>query len=93
MKSSLKSLLIGLVIVVVLATAGYFIVKKFVVSADVQDEKADSDLNKDDKVDLLDLNLLIKAVGDKSENPKFDLDKNGQVNSLDINVLMKNIEK
>ena len=79
--------------VIILAVAGYFVVKKFIVSADVQDGKADSDLNKDDKVDLLDLNLLIKAVGDKSENPKFDLDQNGQVNSLDINVLMKNIEK
>jgi len=93
MKSSLKTLLIGLIVVVILAGAGYFIVKRFIVSADVPDEKADSDLNKDGKVDLLDLNLLIKAVGDKSENPKFDLDRNGQVNSLDINVLMKNIEK
>jgi len=91
MKSTLISLIIGLVIIIALGVGGYLIIKKFSASADVvgQVNCDDADLNKDGKVNALDLNSLLNAISSQSENPKYDINKDGKVDSQDTNALMK----
>lgn len=88
MKSTLVSLIIGAVIVIALGVGGYFIVKKLTVGADVNTAKS-ADFNSDGKVDGLDLNLLLKAIENKSENPKYDLNSDGKVDSTDADIISK----
>ena len=88
MKNKLTSILITIVILVLLVGAGYMLYTRSV-SADTADEMT-ADLNNDNKVDSQDLNSLLKAVGDKSENPKFDVNQDGIVDSTDVDALLKN---
>jgi len=64
------------------------LVKRFA-SADVSTTEKSCDLNKDGKVDALDINAMISAISDKSENPNFDLNKDGKVDNLDLNICLK----
>lgn len=88
MKNKLTSILITIVVLALLVMAGYMLYTRYV-SADTADEVV-ADLNNDSKVDSQDLNSLLKAVGDKSENPKFDVNQDGSVNSTDVDTLLKN---
>jgi len=92
MRSTVTTLIIGLIIVLLVGGGGYLLYKKFKASADVSGttgncEKAD--LNKDSVVNSLDLNMLVSAVASNSQNPKFDLNGDGKVDNGDIDVLMK----
>jgi len=89
MRSTFISLIIGLAIILIVGFGGYFLVKKFRVSADIKASSQSADLNRDGKVDSLDLNSLLTAISDESENPKFDLNSDGQLDQGDINELMK----
>ncbi len=89
MRSTLVSLLIGLIVIAVLGVGGYFVLKKFRVGADVATQEKSADLNKDEKVDGLDLNMLLKAISEKSENPNFDLNSDGKVDSTDADLLAR----
>jgi flagellar basal body-associated protein FliL len=88
MKNKLTSILVTIIILALLVAAGYMLYTRYV-SADVSDEVT-ADMNNDDKVDSQDLNSLLKAVGDKSENPKFDVNQDGAVDSTDVDTLLKN---
>lgn len=88
MKNKLTSILVAVVVLGLMMLAGYMLYTRYV-SADTVDEVA-ADLNNDSKVDSQDLNSLLKAVGDKSENPKFDVNQDGSVDSTDVDTLLKN---
>ncbi len=88
MKSKFTSILVTIVVLALLIGAGYMLYTRYV-SADTADEVI-ADLNNDNKVDSQDLNSLLKAVGDKSENPKFDVNQDGAVDSADVDTLLKN---
>lgn len=88
MKSEFTSILVTIVVLALLIGAGYMLYTRYV-SADTADEVI-ADLNNDNKVDSQDLNSLLKAVGDKSENPKFDVNQDGAVDSADVDTLLKN---
>jgi hypothetical protein len=77
--------------VAIVVLGAYFVYTKLIVNADANSVSAD--LNNDGTVNALDLNSLIKAVDDKSENPKFDLNNDGKVDSSDIDVLIKSWPK
>jgi len=91
MKSTVTTLIIGLIIVLVVGGGGYLLYNKFKASADVSGTGncEQADLNKDGAVNSLDLNMLISAIAGNSQNPKFDLNKDGKVDNSDIDVLMK----
>ncbi|MDH4358861.1 MAG: dockerin type I domain-containing protein [Candidatus Berkelbacteria bacterium] len=89
MRSTLISLIIGVVVVALIGVGGYFLVKKLQASADVETSAKSADLNADNKVDGLDLNLLLKAIENKSEAPRYDLNSDSKVDSNDIDVLEK----
>ncbi len=52
--------------------------------------KCTGDISEDNKVDILDFNLLIVNWGDNPGNKKADLDKNNRVDILDFNTLIVN---
>ena len=91
MRSTITSLLIGLVIIGVLGFGGYYLIKKFTASADVTSTANCqlTDLNKDGQVNTLDLSMITTAISNNSENPNYDLNTDGKVNNDDISVLMK----
>lgn len=91
MKSTIISLLIGLIIIAGLGFGGYYLYKKFKVSADESSggNCQLADLNKDGQVNALDLSMITTAISNNSENPNYDLNKDGKVNNDDISVLMK----
>ena len=89
MRSTLVSLLIGLIVIAVLGVGGYLVLKKFKVGADVATQEKSADLNKDEQVDGLDLNMLLKAISEKRENPNFDLNSDGKVDSTDADLLAR----
>lgn len=87
MRSSLTSMLIAIVVIGGIIVAGFLIYKKFSVSADtaVESSCAKADINKDGKVNSLDLNMLVKAVGQGStDTAKYDINADRQVNNSDI---------
>jgi len=92
MKSTITALIVGLLIVLIVGGGGYLLYKKFKASADVPSGTGNcelADFNKDGAVNSLDLNMLITAIANNSQNPKFDLNKDGKVDNADIDVLMK----
>ena len=95
MRSSITSIIIGLVVIAVIGFGGYFIIKKFRASADTESSGTtlSADLNKDGKVDALDMNILTNAISAKSTDKKYDLNKDGEVNSLDLNILINQYKK
>ena len=56
-----------------------------------------TDLNKDGKVNILDITIVAVAYGSKPGDPKWnalaDLDKNGQINIIDISMVAKDYGK
>lgn len=88
MKNKILSIFIWIIAIGLFGFAGYYAYSKISVSADSQ--SADYDLNNDGIINALDLNSLIKAVDDKSENPKFDLNGDSKIDSTDIDALIKN---
>ncbi|MCX6809342.1 MAG: dockerin type I domain-containing protein [Candidatus Berkelbacteria bacterium] len=95
MRSSITSIIIGLVIIAAVGFGGYLIIKKFRASADTESSGTtlSADLNKDGKVDALDLSVLTTAMSEKSTDKKYDLNKDGEVNSLDLNILINQYKK
>lgn len=93
MRSVVSSILVGVLIIGGLGTLGYFAGKKLLVGADTEVTRANPDINRDGKVNNLDLNLLIKAVSAKSKDKKYDLNGDGKVDNLDVNYLSKNWKK
>jgi len=89
MRSTLISLIIGLLVVAGVGFGGYYLIKKLSVSADVDSSVESADFNADQIVDGLDLNMLLKAVSNESENPKYDLNNDSKVDSLDADELTK----
>jgi uncharacterized protein (UPF0333 family) len=90
MKSTFSSILIGIVIIAIIGLGGYYVVKKFTASADVEvgNRTVSADFNGDGKIDALDLNSLINAMEAKSTDAKFDLNSDGKVDSLDLNIFI-----
>lgn len=87
MKSSLISMLIAVLVIGGIILGGFLIYKKFSVSADTSVESSctKADINKDSKVNSLDLNMLIKAVAQKStDTAKYDINSDKVVDSADI---------
>lgn len=95
MRSTVISILIGLVIIGAVGFGGYYIVNKLKASADIESGAtvASTDLNKDGKTDALDLNMLVNAISSKSKDAKFDLNRDGKLDSLDLNVLISHYKK
>jgi hypothetical protein len=95
MRSTIISVLIGLVIIGAVGFGGYYIVNKLKASADIESgaTAVNTDLNKDGKTDALDLNMLVNAISNKSKDAKFDLNKDGKLDALDINVLINHYKK
>lgn len=87
MRSSVLGVIIALVIIVALGGGGYLVYKKFIASADVASPLKNADLNGDGKVNSLDINILIRAIGEKSANPNYDLNSDGVVDNLDMKVI------
>jgi len=97
MKSTLTSLIIGLLIILAVGFGGYYVINRLRASADVEEGGTtavkSADINKDGKVDALDLNAMINAIATKSTDKKYDLNNDGLVNSLDLNILINNYTK
>jgi len=89
MRSTFITVIIAVLIIGALVVGGYFVFKKFNVSADVESQTKSADLNNDGKIDGLDLNVLLNAISDKSENPKFDLNGDGKIDSSDADELSR----
>ena len=88
MRSTALSIIIALVIILGLGGGAYLLIKKFTASADVESGPKSADLNSDQKVDALDLNILIRAISEKSENMKYDINNDGAIDNLDQKALM-----
>ncbi len=96
MKSTLTSLIIGLIIILIVGFGGYYVINKLRASADVDSSTTaatNADINKDSKVDALDLNALVNAIAAKSKDKKYDLNGDGAVDNLDLNILISNYSK
>jgi hypothetical protein len=96
MRSTLTSLIIGLLIILAVGVGGYYVVNKLRASADVESTSTAStsaDINKDGKVDALDLNAMVNAIANKSTDKRFDLNSDSKVDSLDLNILINNYTK
>lgn len=93
MRSTIGSLIIGLVIVTVIGGGGYLLYKKFVASADTASTAPSADLNSDGKVDSLDLNLMIKQISSKVYDARFDLNQDGTIDSADLDIINNNYKK
>jgi len=89
MKSTVISIILGIIIVAAVGLGVWLIIRKFTANADVSGTEKSCDLNKDEKVDALDINAMISAISDKSENPNYDLNKDGKVDNLDLNICLK----
>ncbi len=89
MKNKILTIATLLIVIACVGVGGFFIYKNFAVNADVEG-KPETDLNNDGQTNSQDLNALLKAVDDKSENPKFDVNKDGAVDSSDVDTLIKN---
>jgi len=88
MRKKVTSIILAVVVLVAVIVAGYLIYKKFIASADVESSVV-TDLNGDNQTNAQDLNVLLKAIENKSENPKFDLNGDGKVDSSDADTLLK----
>jgi len=96
MRSTLTSLIIGLLIILAVGFGGYYVVNKLRASADVETESStaiSADINKDGKVDALDLNALITAISSKNTDKRYDLNSDSKVDNLDLNILINNYSK
>lgn len=97
MRSTLTSLIIGLIIILAVGFGGYYVIHRLRASADVESTtttaSSNADINKDGKVDALDLNALVNAISKKSTDKKYDLNGDGKVDSLDLNILINNYTK
>lgn len=92
MRSSLVSMLIGILVIGGVVLGGFMLYKKFSVGADTLTESSCSkaDINKDGKVNSLDLNSLIKAIGEGasgSSATKYDINSDDKVDNSDVNTL------
>jgi len=91
MRSTVISIILGIVIIVGVGYGGYYVVKKLRVGADIESSSTvDVDLNGDGVVNALDLSMMTKAISDGSSDKKFDLNNDGKLNSLDLNVFLNN---
>lgn len=91
MRSTITTLIIGIIIVGIIGGGGYLLYTKFKVSADVSSTGncGQADFNKDSQVNSLDLNMLISAIANNSENPSYDLNSDSKTTNADIDVLTK----
>lgn len=90
MRSSIVSMLIAILVIGGVILGGFLLYKKFSASADTvtQSSCVKSDINKDSKVNSLDLNLLIKAVAQKSTDlTKYDINSDKAIDDADIQSL------
>jgi len=87
MRSTAVSIIIALAIILAIGGGAYLVIKKFTASADVVSVPKNPDLNNDGKVDAQDLNILIRAISQKSENTIYDLNDDGKVDTLDEKTL------
>lgn len=91
MRSTVISIILGIVIIVGVGYGGYYVVKKLRANADVESSSTvNVDLNGDGVVNALDLSMMTKAISDGSSDKKFDLNNDGKLNSLDLNVFLNN---
>lgn len=88
MRSTALSIIIALAIILALGGGAYLLIKKFTASADVASGPKSADLNSDGKVDVLDLNILIRAISERSENMKYDINSDSVVDTFDQKALM-----
>lgn len=96
MKSTLTSLIIGLIIILIVGFGGYYVINKLRASADVESSTSaatNADINKDGKVNALDLNVLVNAIAEGSKDKKYDFNGDGVVDTLDLNILISNYSK
>lgn len=97
MRSTFSSLIVGLVIILIIGFGGYYIITKLRANADVTDggttTTASADINKDGKVNALDLNAITNAIAAKSTDKRYDLNSDGAVNALDLNILIGQYSK
>jgi len=91
MRSSVISIILGIVIILGVGYGGYYVVKKLTASADIDASTAlDIDFNSDGVVNALDLSMMTKAISSGSTEKKYDLNGDGKVNSLDLNIFLNN---
>jgi len=96
MRSTLTSLIIGLLIILAVGFGGYYIVNKLRASADIESTSSaetNADINKDGKVDALDLNALVNAISSKNSDKRYDLNSDSKVDSLDLNIMVNSYSK
>ena len=95
MRSTIVSLILGLVIVASVGFGGYYIVKKLRADADVNvtPTTLSADLNGDGEVNALDLSIMTNAMSSGEANSKYDLNRDGKLNSLDLNILLNQYSK
>jgi len=94
MRSTVISIILGIIIIVGVGYGGYYVVKKLRASADIESgSDVNVDLNNDGVINALDLNMITKAISDGSSKKKFDLNDDGKLNSLDLNVFLNNYKK
>ena len=96
MRSTFSSLIVGLVIILIIGFGGYYIITKLRANADVNSTStaiASADINKDGKVNALDLNAMTNAIAAKSTDKRYDLNGDGVTNVLDLNILISQYSK
>lgn len=97
MRSTFSSLIVGLVIILIIGFGGYYIITKLRANADVSGSAtstaAGADINKDGKVNALDLNAMTNAIAAKSTDKRYDLNSDGAINALDLNILIGQYSK
>lgn len=96
MRSTLTSLIIGLLIIMAVGFGGYYVINKLRANADVNTASTvatSADINKDGKVDALDLNALVNAISKGSTDARYDLNGDKKTDSLDLNILINNYNK
>ncbi len=91
MRSTIVSIILGIIIILGVGYGGYYVVKKLRASADIENPtNVNADLNDDGEINALDLNMMTKAISDGSSDKKFDLNNDSKLNSLDLNVFLNN---
>jgi len=97
MRSTFSSLIVGLVIILIIGFGGYYIITKLRANADVtgtdNSSSVSADINKDGRINALDLNAMTNAVSARSTDKRYDLNSDGAVNALDLNILLGQYSK
>lgn len=97
MRSTFSSLIVGLVIILIIGFGGYYIITKLRANASTEGSATGAtvtaDINKDGKINALDLNAMTNAIAATSTDKRYDLNSDGALNALDLNILIGQYSK